>query len=338
MFRFCDSFDHYDTNFISQKWTTVIGGGAVITGSGRNNNGLLFQRSGIGIMPGVSLTLDPQSTWIVGFAFKNDAGTPGGTLTVIYDNAQQIGSVFIETDSTLSIEFGSNPAIGNRVNLGNISKINSGIWYYLEVKYVIGGGNLTATVRLNGHQIGNASQSISNYDPTQSYNPNTANRLVFTGCGPTATTIDDLYICDGQTGQNTFIGDVAISCIYPRQDVSTNFNPGGGNNYKQINEHDPDGDTTYVYDNVVGDQDTYLFDIVGAFSGTIPCVHLNVFCRKDDEGYRGLKSVGVAQNSINGNRYVNDSYNYQSFPDDITSWTPTSVNATAFGFAIVNVS
>src|SRR5438309_12103295 len=131
MFRFCDSFDHYDIGHITAKWTALINSGHSIQ-TGRNGNGLFLPRSGIGVMPAVTKTLDYHNKWTVGFAYlsSNGIGSPHGTMYQLLSNGQILMQLVQEPDSTMTI-YGGSAVISNYG-----VTMNSGVWYYIELQII----------------------------------------------------------------------------------------------------------------------------------------------------------------------------------------------------------
>lgn len=105
--------------------------------------------------------------------------------------------------------------------------------------------------------------------------------------------LDDVYICDKSGGVNdTFLGDIKIGCIFPRQDVTTGWTPSTGTtHFSLVNEHVPDDDSTYVFTNSASAIDSYYFDNVSSFSGQIQGAQISFFARKNDEGSRAFRDV-----------------------------------------------
>lgn len=332
MLRFIDSFDHYAAPDFLKKWTSLINSGISI-GPGRNGNGLYF---GQGLLPSaISKTIDFQVSWYVGFAFNMPAALnlPFNAIYQLWSNDMLLGGVSFNNDSTLNL------FLGNK-NVKLISKpiIQSSTWYYFEIHITANGASGSIDMQINGAPVGTGSGPIATWDSSRALGAG-GNRHVFSGSGMSnGSIIDDLYILDNQTGLNSYLGDVKISCIFPRQNVTTDFstNPAHTDqkDYLNVRESPPDYDASTVYANTVGKTETFFFDQVPSFQGTIPGVQLNIMAKKDDEGYRAFQPLMGSIPTTSKTIYVNDSYVNYTFQDD-SGWTPASVNGSAFGCKII---
>lgn len=162
-------------------------------------------------------------------------------------------------------------------------------------------------------------------------------------------TIDDVFILDNVTlaganpnAQYTDVGDVAIFAIYPRADVQNDWTPlTGPNRFSMVNEHPPDGDTTYIWDDTVNDVQTFLFDLVASFTGQIKGMQLSIYARKDDEGERAIVDAGNSGSYVGTKTFpLGDSYRYALYPYDVDPitgnlLTPTLINGSDYGAKLV---
>ena len=339
MLKYCDSFDHY-TSLLS-KWTQIFA--ASISGAaGRNGNGLLLSGGG-----SVLKTLGLQSAFVIGFAYRiNTTGTPSGTPYILsaVNTSRGLATVCqlsILPDNTLAMYAGNSVLIFNPKTF----VFSIGTWNYIEltINLTAGGGgnvNVAAVLHVNGQSIASGNADAALATTFLLSNSNQANVHSFSACVVTGScNIDDIYICDQSGGvNNTFLGDVKIGCIFPRQDVTTQWTPSSGMaHFSLVNEHVPDDDTTYVYDNNIGDKDTYYFDNVSAFSGQIQGAQLCIYARKNDEGSRALRDIANAGAFVGANDiYLGDTYSYHTVPYDTNpagggAFTPANINATDFG-------
>jgi hypothetical protein len=347
--RFVDSFDHYDSTEIDLKWT--LKNGNMSLGSGRHGNGLVF---GNGV-PVVSITIDFQTTWICGWAVKWD--NAGATPT----NSAFLEIVNISTDNTLlNVIFRPDSIIEMRCADTVIAdsspfQLHPGTWYYIEVKVTFsddsGKVKAVAELRVDGAvQISGSATSTKNTSSLYLGEPK-ANRIIFGGLGGSGfstTTIDDLYVADGNAGDdspnNDYQGDIIVEPIFPNGDTATAdwaLTPGSGSGFSHINEVPPDGDTTYISSANTGDKSLFDWEDIPTFTGTVKAVQLSVFARKDDEGSRpfNVYAVPVATEYHKAKQYVNDNYLYyrnvwDGNPETAAAWTRAEFNAAKFGFRI----
>lgn len=340
---FIDSCQHYDNNSIGAKYNEVGGlsVGAAPANFGQSGNCLILGPNG-----GFTKVLQNDSTFIVGFRCLLDYPVaPNGVLyrggCILTNSAfQQIIELQALQDSTFAV-YANNTLVCNTDP--RLFTIASGIPFYIELKYNLSSdGNIlvSATVRVNGQIIGSGGPTDTEVLTDDNINQTAVldTHSFATASGAGNTYIRDIYIFD-QTGSlnNNFIGDVSIQAIYPRQDVDTSwstFPAGSPNHFSLINEHPPDNDTTYIYDNNLMDTDSWFFQLISTFVGTILGIQYLLYARKDAEGARSIQML-VGSYSDPNIQYLADFYRYyMRFYDQSPTQgplTPAIVNATAFG-------
>lgn len=368
-FRFCDSFDHYATAEINLKWTQMFGC-SISTAQQRTGPNSMFFESGLLNPALASITLDYQTVWTVGFALfipTNASGlSNGGAIYQLVNCGTTLMNLFLQDDFTFTVNIGN-----SLTSYGGPSSasIHMGVWYYIECQNTLSsvtiGSNTfvttTTIVRLNGVQIlAPPSQNLNININSLITGAANANRHIFSGIqgSPNGAYMDDLYITDGQTsGNNSFLGDVSISALYPDADASpldfSIFPATPTTHYTKINEEPPDGDTTYIYDNnpgatppTTGDKDDWDWQPVSSFVGTIPAVHYLLYARKDDAGSRGIcHTIGNSQlppgtGGVLGTPIFSlpMDYVYCRIPLDTnasgSAWTVSNFNSQDFGVQI----
>ena len=343
--RFVDSFDHYATANIDQKWT--LSPTSVLTTAGRHGSGMAFTNSAGAILK----TLDFQNFWTVGFAVKGpgvsnnsaniytlQALTAGGQL-------QDVAWVRINEDLSLSV------VVSGGAIIGTTPAYDWAGFHYVELQTTLTGtATVTAacTLRVNTETVVTGSHGTD--FAASALAPNAAKANVHKFASQFGT-IDDLYIADGGGTTNTsFIGDVTIGVVYPNGDVTTNWTGTGSStatHYLNINGTNPDDDTSYEYSTNTGSMDLFEWQDIASFSGTVKGVQYSLYARKDDEGARAINMVeGTAgtntlTNAITGkvDIYLNDNYDYHHLcldtsPTTGTGWTVTDFNSSRFGFVV----
>ena len=351
MMEFMDSFDHYNTSDeLVAKWTTANGSSL---GPGRNGQGL--------ILAGVMKSLSLQTEWITGFAFNIKTSTGLGAIEPLYQILNvntTIGTMAVDTDGSISLWAGNgfNNLIATTLTDSPPFYLHPNQWYYCEIKWVITPGMNTAvgaTLKINNVQVafGSASSGLN------------ANNFLVPGSGANVhqwsnldifgnVVLDDLNIKNANGAfNNDFIGDVKIGCLYPRQDVLTQWNgliP--GNQFSQINSQFPVGDSSYVY--ATSDphapttpSDNFNWQPVSPFVGSIIAVQYLVYARKDDEGTREIQQFfGTPGSSFPGALSpvwsLGDTYLYYYYDMDInpstgSAWGVADFNSSQFGFQLV---
>lgn len=104
-----------------------------------------------------------------------------------------------------------------------------------------------------------------------------------------------------------------------------------------VNEPSPDGDSSYIASNTVGNQSRFTYpSTVGT---SVLAVLVNMYARKDDAGYRAIRAVAKSGSTIgdNGSDFYlgNTAQIYQGVlatdPNTGVAWTVSGVNAAEFG-------
>lgn len=354
--RFADSFDHYQTANITQKWTNNLIPEASISAAppaGRTAQAAFFVPNISGQTGVLTKTLDYQNNWIVGFAgYIVDSGGSSGTWYTLFNNGTILATLVVEYDSTLSVVIHN-----THFNFAGLA-VNANNWYYYELMMNLtpgGVGNtnilVNGTLRVNGVTLLTTGAQDTGVAITSTlFNGAAANRHGFSGPGQAVngSYIDDLYICDGEGGyNNNFLGDVQVAALYPASDDGVDWSlypltP--ATHYTHVNQFPPPGDASYIYDAVAGDQDDFLWQNIASFTGVIPFVHYLLLARKDDEGSRSIShtiggSVPAAPPYVPADPYsIGDTYIYYNAVYDTAPgdnpWTVALFNAQDFGVVI----
>lgn len=285
--RFFDGFDHYATAQIAKKWT-IDNGNAVIGATGRNStSGMRLNNTGAL----VSMTLDAQATWIVGFAFKTNALSDYGT-----------GLLRLIDGTTLHVDLRLR-ATGNMIVTRNgttlattTTAFSAGVYYYIELKITIHDTAGVVEMQVNGSpETLTFSTGTSTNQDTRNGGNATANVIELRGNG-SQTDFDDLYICDG-TGSSPyedFLGDCRAESIFPNGNGNSSVLVGSdGNstdNYLLVDETTPNT-ADYVESSTPGDKDTYAYGNLTATSGTVYGVAVRPYAAKTDAGARSIVTV-----------------------------------------------
>jgi hypothetical protein len=281
-FRFGDSFDHYATASIGEKWN-LINVPTIAAGNGRRGGQSLRMTN---TNQGVTKTFDNQATWINGFAFRINA-LPGLPIAIfaITDAASVQVDLRLNADGTLSVTRN-----GTAVTSGSSTiALVSNAYYYIEHKVTISTSIAAGSwkVRINGVDAitvatGQSSRATAN---------STANGTKLSGITSNVMNVDfdDLYILDGNDSGvagnpcNDFLGDVAVVPLYAAGAGNySQWTPDSGTNYARVNEALADGDTSYVQTPTVGNIDSYIYQTLAGSPGSIFAVLWNAEMRKTD--------------------------------------------------------
>ena len=331
---FVDSFDHYATADILDKWTADAGSGsAAITSAGRFGSRLTCASSATAVN-GVNLTVASLATYVVGFAFKYSSLLSGDLIFAAFLDSGT-SHIDLRLTNVGQIKLTRN---GTALTTG-ATVLAADTWYYLELKFTISDTG-TYEFKING---------VAEFSSGSADTRNGANASVNTiqlrgGALSTQTmSFDDLYVLDttGGAPTNDFLGDIRVEALQASGNGnSSQFDGSDGNstdNYLLVDETTPDSDTTYVESPDVGDKDTYAFDDVTPSTGTVYGVQILPFCRKTDAGARSICSVArlSGTETDSSDKVLSTSYTYM--PDIRETkpgggvWTITDVNNAEFG-------
>src|SRR5262245_6085768 len=308
--RFMDSFDHYGTAQLGDKYDVVANSPAIA--SGRFGNGF-FADAGSSPRQ-VTKILDNQPTWIIGFAARF-AEITQSTSTIflrLFDGAtnqvdlRRISSGFIRvTRNGTTLADASTPLSNN-------------VWFYIEFKVTINNSG-SFELRMDGVNVASGSADTDNSGNAR------VDRFMLSGIQQTGADddfwADDLYVLDGTTGAgsnpcNDFLGDMRIECLFPNGNGYSSHWVGSDanstDNYLLVDEPSPDEDTTYVESSNVSDIDAYTCTNLASASGSIYAVQPIMRAKKSDSGTRTVRNIArlSGTNSESASHTLSTSYRY----------------------------
>jgi hypothetical protein len=239
-----ESFGGVDTSTLDEKYNIS---GSVEVGTAplhrRTTTALICDASG----ESISYTLSADvNTMIIGFAWQaGGLGSASRILEFVSPNDVVQVSLEVQTNGSIDVNRGTSTTIGST----SASVVTANEWYYIELSTTIGN---TGAFELRVDGVNEASNgSVDTQDDGASDQIRT---FVLGALSATITNnFTDLYVLDttGAAPQNTFIAttsyDVHIHHRKPEADGTTNdWTPqGAGDNYVEVNQDAPDGDTTY---------------------------------------------------------------------------------------------
>lgn len=204
-------------------------------------------------------------------------------------------------------------------------------WYYLEL-CVHSFNASTGSFDLYCEGINVLSKTNVNTNPVAS---GTCDRICLKSENTVATVLtDDLYVNDG-----TALGPCRIDTLRPSSDASVTWSHNSGtNNFSRVNETLVDGDTSYVFDSTVNDQDLYGIGSLPVTPTNIWNVQHRYVARKDDAGTRqvaGVVKSGTTTN-VETTQTMNSSYQtfrnqYNTDPNTSAAWGASAVNSLQIG-------
>lgn len=340
---FWDSFDHYADGDKTEKWSsyTASYGSATVGAYGRNGTNGLRVTNTIAASNYVRKALSTSpDTVTVGLAFRLIEDSVATTqIVALLDNTTV--QVYLLVANDLSIW-----AYGGGVLRGQSAPgvITHNVYHYIELQTVIDNAVGSIEVKVDDVTVIN----LTNID-TQSSGTAQVTQIEIggrLGSGYQIADFDDIYVCD-DTGAtcNDFLGDTRVIARLPDgAGAHADFTPlVGPNNWQDVNQNPPDGDTTYNSSATVTDRDSFPFeDLPAGIAGTVHAVCAVINSRKDDAGTRTLEpSVRVGGTDYDGTPVnIPETYAYHNMyawelnPDIAGAWTVAVVNALESGYEL----
>lgn len=258
---FGDSFDHYATANITEKWTSH--GNCTIGAFGRNGtNGLRI--SAAGFNGSIQKTVAPGGTaGGCGFSVKVNAlynSNPDDPFIDIRGaDATFHLNVLLKSTGLFEIRRGHSGTILGTSTLGIAANIAS----YIEFKWNIHDTTGSFELRING----DVAIAVSGVDTRNGTNAGWTSILMYNGSNNAGLTqdYDDFVLWDTTDANvNDFLGDVQVRAHFSNASgVSTAWTRGGadsGSNFGQVDEASQNGDTDYVLASGIGTADYYEFE------------------------------------------------------------------------------
>jgi hypothetical protein len=333
--RVLDSFDHYATAQLTNKWTQVFVSPAVTAAIGRNGTaGLRLGDSQYGLRK-VSSAADQYH--YVGVGVKVSSVTPGADVPIFSfrDGASEQIDLRITTTGKLRVTRG-----GTTLATGTFV-FTIGVYAYVEFAVKIHDTTGTYDVWINGGATPDITGSGADTQTTANANADTF--LLF---GRTAglgqTDLDDAFWNSNNAGAETRWGDTRCEYIRPSGNGNSSQWVGSdGNsvdNYLLVDETSPNDDTDYVASSTVNDLDLYTFTDVTPTTGGVKLVVEYLWARKDDAGTRTIAGATRegGTTSVGANQDLSTSYNYYREawalnPRTAAAWSISEVNGSEFG-------
>ncbi len=332
---FCDSFNSYAaTGDLANIWTNG-GNWTWSSSAGRNSDGAIVSTtagSGELLSPN---NLWPVSTTTVGFlAFFKCAATPASQISVLdfypSNGTTYLGGLVITTSGFPALRDG-----GLTVRATGSTNICDGSFHWIELKfdyrtsqnqkcYVDGVQQWNTTTTMAG-----ASTDILRF----SFQANTTKALTWSYPIVLSNASPSPQVSDIPIGQ------LQISTLRPNGDSSVQFSRStGSTNYTLINEVVPDGDTSYVQDNVSGHVDLYNFDDLSYSPQVISSVQLSTRIKNPGAGTINFKTRCSSQGTTSDTASTASTAAYVTYrqildqdPKTSAAWGITNLNAALFG-------
>jgi hypothetical protein len=347
---FMDSFDHYVTADLTEKWAGAAGSPSPVisAGNGRRSTASLrvtsqdFNPAYATTTP--STTGDAIAVW--GCALRLVALPTASNTPVLFslrESATVQVSVVVQSDGKLVVKRGT---ISGTVLGTTSSGLSAGTFVFVECKILIHPSAGTVDVRFNG---------VSVLALTAQNTRNTATATwtaLMLGCpdaatvGITVADYDDLYLLDG-TGAapwNTFLGDCRVDVRLPTAaGATTGWTPLAGANWQNVDDAAPDDDTTYNSTSTVGATDTFTVQDAPVAGATLYGVQHCLSLKKMDAGACTIAPVVRHSSTDYAGTAIapTTAYAYgrvinQTNPGTAAQWTEAGFNAAEFGYTRVS--
>jgi len=323
MIKFLEGFDSYGAGSFASasKWDNS---NTVTLGTGRFSGFAAYLDN----VTTLQKTITPVSGLTVGFSIIIPSG--GAFLDILDGTAATALTLSLQTISSLLAVTSSTTAYSD-------FPVPQNTWVYLEISIQdfssTAAGNIV--VRLNGDEIFSSPLGFVITGDGQG-----SGIQLFGFVNPIG--YDDLYICDNLGDYNTgFIEDGEILTLLPNgAGDETDFSvTGAATNWEAVSESPFDGDTSYVFSQVFGDQDLYTIDTMATgVTFVIPGIMVNTVARLDNTGSRWFQAlVKSGANLGNGptttvtSTYLNYQTVYEREPVTEDPWNETLINGLQIG-------
>ena len=334
---YVDGFDTYGTtngaapttNSVENKFIITYGAGLKVQ-AGRTGHCLEFT-SGATRLRKVSLTTN--ATLVVGFGFYHTNFTLDSYPLYLFTGATAGVNLCVKTDGKIAVNRAT-ILLGTSAN----AAITVNTWHYVELKVLCDNAG-SYEVWVDGVSVvsGNGDTQVG----TDAYHDGL--QLRTDASAYSSARFDDLYILDGAgSTNNSNLGPVEVSTLYPNGDDVTDWTAqGGSSHYVEVDDVIFDADSTYIESDTPTDQD--IFDYEGlASNGTIKGVQVAADCRETDAESFQLKTLAKSTgNTVNNATqfvghiaYVTTTTVFEEDPDG-AAWSQSTVNSTKFGVEVV---
>lgn len=372
MNEFCDSFGIYALAVIGTPasfapsqaslmtyWNAVGTGNpqtSVLGNKGNRGNPALYLPFG----GSISRTVSHQATYTAIFRLNMGCaagvGNNGAVSLIDFSSMTTLptplASLLVKADGSILVFGNNNTGVPIFTTAVVITANTDAV---VEFKATISGTtnmNVAAEVRVNGVSVGSGNANIGRNVNTLATGVANFNSVVLNSG---VATVGQAYISDfclnngaGATNTGFLAGVIApyfqVGFLLPMADGTTlAWTPKSGSvHYTEINEIPQDGGASYVFDGTPGDVDTYHWQPIASFDGTICTVQLRFCAASDQEGLRTFQGNigpgGGQQQTPEFGLCSGNFYRSASFDLDPTTglpFTQAAFNGRQFGIGLV---
>lgn len=311
-----DSFDHYATGNITEKWNAQIGvygpytAPSITTAAGRRGNGLALTNGGV-----VYKSFADSAVVSVGFIWRTTA-VVNRRIAALRD--EEINQVYLQLSSLGKIQVFR----GNGTLLGSSSQtISAAKFYHIEMRIAVGSTTGAVTLNINGQVALGFSASPANTQVSSLARVNTLSLGDPTNNNATCH-YDDVFLTTGD-----MLGPQYVDVLRPNGAVgglSDMSVVGASSPYQAIDDTTPDSDTTYIYSptsGVGGVSFSEYENFRDSENGAISAIALHTYARKEFGNTRAfshglypgtIDAAGGTTQYYGNSTYVEAEYAYHS--------------------------
>jgi hypothetical protein len=328
-----DSFDHYASADIGEKYPGASAAAVIQAGSGRRSSACLRFATGAVSSVATPILTPASATVVVGLAYKSDYLSVSPMLTIRSGGTAQVSLGF---NSGLAQAYRGTATLLGAASTGTIT---TGAFYFLEFKAVIHPSAGAVVVKINGTVVINLSGVNTAGTGAASWDQVV---LPF-AFGGVESDYDDFYILDGSGAAplNDLVGDARVDARYPTAEGATSaWTPlSGTDNALMVDETPPDDDTTYCSTATIGATDTHVVQDAPVAGAVLLGVQVVLSHKKSASGtcavapvvrHSGTDYPGTAANP--GTSYGFACTPYGLNPGTSAAWTEAGFNAAEFGY------
>lgn len=239
-----------------------------------------------------------------------------------------------------------------QVTQGNITiletstrTLSPGIWYYIEMKWLIDNASGKVEVFVNGTKGG----WIDFTGDTLNAGTAFVDGIQFKGAGTLGARphdFDDFYVLDllGSAPGNNRLGDSIVETLNPSgAGAEAQWAPSAGANFENVDEATPDGDTTFNSSGNTNDDDRFAMDNLVNIPSTVFAVQANGAFRLENAGLRTCRlkvhdtvteGQGADFNPTFDATYVGEFEVFEDHPTGAAPWSTAEVNGMEAGYRI----
>jgi hypothetical protein len=342
---FMDSFDHYITADLTEKWTSLAGTVAIQAAAGRRGSAAarITASTGNYLAKGLAVT---GATGVIGFALKLSA-IGNVHLAGFHDGGTNKDQVYVQVnaDGSLAVYRGYGTITGiNSATAGTLlgttaaGLIAVGVTAYIEFKALIHATAGTALVRVNGAPV----LTLSSLNTSTGTVVWTTAFVGWATAGGSTADFDDLYVLDGSgvAPWNDCLGDCRVDACFPTAaGATTGWTPSAGANWQCVDDAAPNDDTDYTSAAAAPLTDTFVVADAPVAGATIYGVQHCLSVKKLDAGAATIAPVirhaGVDYPGADlspGTAYAFALQVAAVNPGTSAQWTAAHFNSAEFGY------